>query len=384
MSVQSDRVIESKLPAAPDPSKGLGPAAVKHASFQIPSLDGLRAISFLLVFMAHAGVEQIPGGFGVTVFFFLSGFLITTLMRVEEDRTGRISLKHFYLRRALRILPPFYIVLAAAIAVELISAAPGTAPLELPAVLSQVFHFSNYWIATHQWRGIASGTGVYWSLAVEEHFYLVFPALYVVLRRMGMTAKRNAYILCGLCALVFAWRCVLVMVLRASSDRTFLCSDTRFDSILFGCILALWNNPALKDSQWNLARTNFWRRYLFPAGLLLLLGTFVVRGSVFRETFRYTLQGLGLIPVFVTAIRCPEWIIFRPFNWKPMRFLGTLSYSLYLVHHTTLFFVARHSTLPRAAQGCIALSIAIAIAWGMYEIVEKPCAKLRKKLSASA
>src|SRR5438270_10676355 len=80
--------------------------------FQIPSLDGLRAVSFMIVFLSHAGLGRfVSGGFGVTVFFFLSGYLITTLMRMEADKTGHVSLKLFYLRRAVRILPPFYIVL---------------------------------------------------------------------------------------------------------------------------------------------------------------------------------------------------------------------------------------------------------------------------------
>src|SRR5512136_1771671 len=90
---------------------------VAKDGFQIPSLDGLRAISFLIVFIAHAGLgEYVPGAFGVTVFFFLSGFLITTLIRMEFDRLGRLSFKRFYLRRALRILPPFYLVLTGATA----------------------------------------------------------------------------------------------------------------------------------------------------------------------------------------------------------------------------------------------------------------------------
>ena len=76
----------------------------------IPSLDGIRAIAFLFVFIAHAGLDKIvPGGFGVTIFFFLSGYLITSILRLEASRTHKISLRKFYLRRAFRILPPMYI-----------------------------------------------------------------------------------------------------------------------------------------------------------------------------------------------------------------------------------------------------------------------------------
>src|SRR5437868_6408090 len=97
-------------PAAPIEDRG---AKVPRApqSLHIPSLDGLRAVSFFIVFLAHCGVPffPIPGAFGVTVFFFLSGYLITTLLRLEMESTGKVSFRHFYLRRVLRILPPFYI-----------------------------------------------------------------------------------------------------------------------------------------------------------------------------------------------------------------------------------------------------------------------------------
>src|ERR1700733_3228445 len=87
-------------------------SATKASAFHIPSLDGIRAASFLIVFAAHAGLaDLVPGGFGVTVFFFLSGYLITTLLRMEWQQSGTVSLKQFSLRRVLRILPPFYFTL---------------------------------------------------------------------------------------------------------------------------------------------------------------------------------------------------------------------------------------------------------------------------------
>ena len=87
----------------------------KSGKFHIPSLDGIRAIAVLIVFLSHVGLPYIPGGFGVTIFFFLSGYLITTLLRREYERSNRIDFKKFYMRRVLRILPPFYVVLFLAI-----------------------------------------------------------------------------------------------------------------------------------------------------------------------------------------------------------------------------------------------------------------------------
>jgi peptidoglycan/LPS O-acetylase OafA/YrhL len=355
-----------------------------RAPFHIPSLDGLRAASFFIVFAAHAGLDKIvPGGFGVTVFFFLSGYLITTLLRVEADRTGHISLRNFYIRRSLRILPPFYIVLLAATALGLSGFLRGAVPPQPLPVASQLLHFSNYWIAAHGWGGVAIGTGVYWSLAVEEHFYLLFPALFLALKRLNATRQRMALWFWGSCVVVLAWRCLLVFVFHANVDRTYLCSDTRVDSIAFGCALAVWNNPALDVNGDEAGESALWARILCPAGVALLLVTFLVRGTAFRETFRYTLQGIGLTPVFVAAVRWPHWPVWRPLHWRPMRFVGTLSYSLYLVHQGALAAVEQHTRLGGVARALAALLVSLAIAWAMYRLVERPCATLRKRLSAA-
>ncbi len=350
----------------------------RQPAFHIPSLDGLRAASFLLVFAAHAGLDAIvPGAFGVTVFFFLSGYLITTLMRVELAGTGRVSLAHFYLRRALRILPPFYIVLLGATGLAAMGALRGA--LQPHAVASQVLHVSNYWIAAHGWSGIADGTGVFWSLAVEEHFYLLYPAIFLGL--MSLTGRQKALVFWGACAAVLAWRCVLVFVVHAGLERLSLCSDTRIDSIAFGCALAVWNNPVLDDPTVRV-QTSRWTVAPFIAGLALLIATFVVRGSAFRETFRYTLQGIGLTPIFIAALRHPRWMVFRMLNWRPMRFVGALSYSLYLVHHVVLRATREHLRLSGVASALVALLVSLAIAWVLQVAVERPCARLRRRLAA--
>jgi peptidoglycan/LPS O-acetylase OafA/YrhL len=274
------------------------------AAFHAPSLDGIRAASFLLVFAAHAGLERIvPGGFGVTVFFFLSGYLITTLLRIEHDRRGTISLRQFYLRRALRILPPFYVVLGGAVLATLVGLLPGVVTAR--AVTAQLLHCSNYWVVGHGYEGQPSGTGVYWSLAVEEHFYLLFPAFLLLLFRFVRQRSGQAIALFAACALVLAWRCVLVFWMHAATDRTYVATDTRVDSILFGCALAAWHNPML-DAPGRVPEL-VWKWVLLPVATLVLLFTFLRRDAPFRETFRYSLQGLALVPFFVVAMRWPAW-----------------------------------------------------------------------------
>jgi peptidoglycan/LPS O-acetylase OafA/YrhL len=357
-------------------------SAVKSlvSPFQIPSLDGLRAVSFMLVFLAHAGFDRVvPGGFGVTVFFFLSGYLITTLMRKEAERIGHVSLKAFYLRRALRILPPFYLVLFAATALVWTGAL--REHLRFWPVAAQALHFSNYWLAYRGWDGIVMGTGVYWSLAVEEHFYLLFPALYIGTRAMKMTGRQQAYVFWFLCAAVFAWRCLLIFGLHSNFDRTYLCSDTRIDSMLFGCALAVYGNPMI-DAPARPPSFRLWMGAALPIAIITLLVTFVVRGETLRQTARYTLQGLALVPVFVCAVRWPESILFRWLNARPVRFLGTLSYSLYLVHHVVLSVLESNTRLPRLPRAAVGLALAVAVSWAIYTFVEKPCARIRRRLSA--
>ena len=357
-------------------------AVARRAPLHIPSLDGVRAASFLIVFASHAaGLDTvIPGAFGVTVFFFLSGYLITTLMRVEMGATGRVSLTDFYLRRALRILPPFYLVLAAATALAAAGLLGGT--LQPWAVASQFVHVYNYWVAAHDGSGVATGTGVYWSLAVEEHFYLFFPAVFLALSMLRLTGRQKALAFWMACAGLLAWRCVLVFALHASVDRVSLCSDTRVDSIAFGCALAVWNNPVL-DTVGGRPESKRWTAVAFSAGVGLLLVTFFVRGPAFRETLRYTLQGIALTPMFIAVVRHPDWYIFRPFNWRPIRLVGNLSYSLYLVHHVILKAVAEHSRLGTVSRALIALVVSLAIAWVVHVAVERPCGRLRRRLSVT-
>ena len=348
-------------------------------SFHIPSLDGLRTFSFGVVFAAHAGLYYVvPGGFGVTVFFFLSGFLITTLLRMEFDKSSTVSLRKFYVRRALRILPPFYLILFVASGLTMLGAIDGRVAPQ--AFLAQALHYANYRIVTHGYGGFAPGTAVYWSLAVEEHFYLLFPLLYLSLRKRNVSGGKQALILAGLCALILGWRCVLVYGLRSSVDRTYIASDTRFDSILFGCTLAVFGNPMLDAPR---IADGIWKRALLPLGLIALLASFLIRNGEFRETLRYSLQGVALIPVFVCAMRFPNWGLMKALNYRPIAFVGVLSYSLYLIHQVVLFALApflepRFGAVFAAAVG---LTISLLLAWLVHLCVERPFARMRKRFS---
>jgi peptidoglycan/LPS O-acetylase OafA/YrhL len=353
---------------------------VSKAGFHIPSLDGIRTISFAIVFAAHAGLYfVVPGGFGVTVFFFLSGFLITTLLRQEFDAAGTVSLRKFYIRRAFRILPPFYLVLLSASLLTELGVLSGE--LSGPAVLSQALHYANYRIVFHGYSGFALGTAVYWSLAVEEHFYLLFPLLFLTLRKAKVSPRGQALSLLALCALALAWRCVLVYRFHSILDRTYMASDTRFDSILFGCALAVYGNPMLDEPRGS---DRLWKFVLLPLGLLGLLASFAIRNGGFRETFRYSLQGIALVPVFVCAMRFPTWGLMRVLNYRPIAFIGVLSYSLYLMHQVVLFAIkpTLEPRLGTLATALIGLLISLLLARLVHYSIERPFARLRRRFSS--
>jgi len=353
-------------------------AAVERGTY-IPSLDGLRCVAILPVFFSHALMAAqlpsfIPGNFGVTLFFFLSGYLITTLMRLEMERTGGVNLGLFYLRRALRIFPTCYLVLA-------LAGLYGwyTGRMDSWWLLGQMFHLTNYQIIAGGWTApIAPNTDVYWSLAVEEHFYLLFPAFFILLARVGR-GGRPAAILLSLCVAVFLWRCWLIYGLGAPYDRTYVATDTRIDSILFGCALALWGNPALDPTRIS-ERT--WKRVLLPLSVLGILLTFVTGEREFRETFGYTLQCLCLFAIFIAAVRYPDWGPMRLLNLRAVRWIGALSFAIYLIHPSVLYFSKQvvGPSLPLLLP--VATAITVAAAALLYYGIERPAGRLRRRFSA--
>jgi len=359
-------------PAAPAGSKA------REHGFHIASLDGIRAVAALLVFAAHTHLARvIPGGFGVTIFFFLSGYLITTLLRQELEQTGTLSLKHFYLRRIYRIFPPLYLVLAILLTLTL----TGVLDKEMSplAVLAQLFHLTNYYLVAYgsDTAPVVPFTVPYWSLAVEEHFYLLFPLALLFLSRK-FSFSRTAAILALLCGVILLWRCVLVFGLGASSYYVYNATDTRIDSLLFGCILGVWCNPALESTKNKLSdRTWF---FLCLGGVALLLVSFLWRADAFRDTLRYTLQGLGLFPLFYCAVRYHRLPVFAWLESRPMRALGLVSYTFYLSHEAAIYVAGKalgdHPTLSAAAG----FALAVAFSAACYVLVERRFARLRRRL----
>lgn len=346
------------------------------AEFHIPSLDGLRGVAALIVFLSHAALpDLIPGAFGVTVFFFLSGYLITTLLRREHESTGRIALGSFYLRRVYRILPPMYIVLILAVVLDLTGVF--NSQMTLGGVLAQFAHMTNYYMIYFGPNDFAPATSLMWSLAVEEHFYLLFPvALGLLYRRFE--SHGIAGVLLAVCGVVLLWRVYLVFAAGLGHEYTYFATDTRVDSLLYGCILGVWRNPALDRSERTPSKRTWIAVLAISIGLLLF--TFLYRAESFRESFRYSIQGIALFSIFFCAVRFHQWPIFAWLETRPMRAMGLISYTFYLVHIPSLELLKRHFDLGVWQRTALAFLLTVAVSSAMYYLVERRMAALRRRL----
>jgi peptidoglycan/LPS O-acetylase OafA/YrhL len=361
-------VLSSDGGAAGGNTKPLRPSASRASFVYIPALDGMRAVAILLVILSHFGLDIfIPGGFGVTLFFFISGFLITRLLIAEQRTNGRISIRAFYMRRFLRLGP----ALITMIGIVSVTYFFFVGPIYGWEIVAAIFYAMNYYAI---WFGpIAMPINVLWSLAIEEHYYAAFPAIF------SLTWKfRERFIiwLLVVSAAVLLWRVFLVFGWHAPMEQNYYRTDTRIDSILYGAILA----GVLELQQGDKFVVKLGGLGVFTVAILIVLLTFVYRNETFRETARYSLQGLALIPIFCAILFAEQFALARRILELPMMiWIGRLSYSLYLWHEVVLFFVTK--LIPTGALSSrylIALALSVATASVSYYCIEKPFQTLRK------
>jgi peptidoglycan/LPS O-acetylase OafA/YrhL len=344
----------------------------------IPSLDGIRAISILLVVLSHSGLDHVvPGRLGVTIFFFLSGYLITTLLLAEWRASGTVGISNFYARRAFRLMPPLIVTLAVAYGLHFAGLLPGTS--SLTGFLSQLLYWANYYLVFADNDGqIPNGTGVLWSLAVEEHFYIVYPVAMLLLLRFFQRPSAITSILVSVCVAILLWRIHLIGYPGLPDHRLGFSTDTRADSIIFGCIFAISMNPIEGMRPGERMKTAQWAMLL--AGLALLASTIVIRNPYFRETYRYTLQGIALVPMFYMAIRYAGDWPFRWLSWQPVVRIGVWSYAIYLIND--VFAEALAARLPWLETApliytMLVLGLSIAFAIAIDKIVDPYFRELR-------
>jgi len=242
--------------------------------------------------------------------------------------------------------------------------------------LSVLFYVGNYFVIANDYEGLPAGLGIIWSLAIEEQYYLFYPPLIVLLFRSGRAAL-TALILFMLCMAVLSWRYWLALN-GAPEIYLYMATDTRVDAILVGCLLAVLHNPWLDPVS---PRKPVIDWLIIFACIGVLLGTLLYRDEFFRQTLRYSLQNFAIAPLIYLAVARSDLMPFRWLNWRPLVYIGTISYTVYLSHYVVFFGIKKHwPQIDWIWLLLIGALVTLAVAEPMRRWVEQPCARLRKRL----
>jgi peptidoglycan/LPS O-acetylase OafA/YrhL len=340
-----------------------------------PSLDGLRGLAIIAVVADHTRQFSNRWAFiGVDAFFVLSGFLITTLLLEEWDRFDSISLKSFYLRRALRLLP----ALVACLLVIVLYAwlvSPAAAPSVTVDAVVALFYCTN-WSFALGFRDM-SDFGHTWSLSIEEQFYILWPpALILLLRRSASRRSMLHLILLGI-FLVSAVRVFLVTT-GASFWRIHCGTDTRCDALLIGCAVAVAFSAGI------FPRSAAARRWLRTAAFAAIAGLVYLSCHAFDADTEFNVVYL-VIPLLAAVVMVEALVAERgPFHWVLswgwLVYLGRISYGLY-VWHMPIFFIVQARNWPLATELSVELSVTAVIVLASYYLLERPLLRLKSRFS---
>jgi peptidoglycan/LPS O-acetylase OafA/YrhL len=315
-----------------------------------PELDGLRGIAILIVLAAHAhapGFGGGGGGAGVTLFFGLSGYLITSLLLAEHSRAGRVDLRAFYIRRALRLFPALWAVLLGVLVLVLAGLMPQDKALlgtDYRVVFLGVLAYVGNWVFV---AGSSLGVlGHTWSLAVEEQFYLVWPALLLIGLRVGQ--RRFATWVLVVAMLVTPWR--LILASAGAVDQVLVGTDSHADALLMGGVVALLGIRVPQIGGW-----------IGMAGLCGLAWIWPAPAGA----------GVVFLPVAavlstISVAGCP-----RLLAWGPLAFIGKISYGIYLYHGVIIWW---------GLAWPVTIVVSIGISWVSYVLLESRFLKLKGRL----
>lgn len=386
--------------AAPTASGRPSVEAAQRTLGHLRGLDGLRAVAVLAVVVYHADVGALSGGFlGVEVFFVISGFLITALLLAEHKATGRIDPIAFWLRRARRLLPALFFLLAATLAFAVIVVPDEIARLRADAIAAVAYVTNWHLIAGDQSYFESIGRPSLfvhlWSLAIEEQFYLFWPIVLGVLLR---ASHRVAFVTTLLGAAGSAIWMALQFDPAGDPSRVYYGTDTRLTGLLLGAALAfVWVPPvaalpsprpglsrrqrrrllaqAASIGRWGSSRLG-WGLDAVAVAALVGLGGFSVLADAF-EPLVYQ-GGLAILAVLtavlIAAVVHPRARFGRLLDVRPLRWVGTRSYSIYLWHWPIFALTRPGLDVPLDAPLVLAIRIPLTViaAEVSYRFVEMP------------
>ena len=345
----------------------------------VPALDGLRGLAVAAVVLYHAEFTVMIGGYlGVSTFFTLSGFLITTLLINESARNGTVALREFWGRRFRRLMPASLATLALVSTLFAWLVATADQRATMPGdVLSSLFNVAN-------WHFIREGASYgdlfvapspvlhFWSLAIEEQFYLIFPLVLVGLWKLTKARSRVLGLALGalaVCSISLPW------IFTMSKDRIYFGTDTRAAELLLGAVLAVLLSR--KPVRRKLALVPKWRVGLALLGAACLAVQVYWWWTLPQATDWLYKGGFALYAtmscVVIASLALPRSPLRAAFSVGWLRWLGLRSYGIYLAHWP-IFLVVRQE-LPswgRLAQAVLAISCSLAVAEISYRFLEQP------------
>jgi len=305
-------------------SGAIQPTFAPQLPNRIPSLDGLRAVSILLVVAGHSidggrfprllDLVSHAGNLGVRMFFLISGFLITTLLLKEFDATEHISLKNFYIRRSLRIFPAFYVYAAAIFILGrmgVVNLLPGDMLHGLTYTMN--YHLKRAWSLNH-----------IWSLSVEEQFYLLWPMTLLLVE-----PRRALRIAVATVLVVPLIRVLMYFVFSASPTAMTRHFQAVADALASGCLVAFFYNYLGTIKRYT--RVTVSPAFIVVPMLLMLLSgmTYKLSPGLFW-ILGQTIANIGIFLLLDRCVRFPQDWVGHVLNWHPLRLIGMWSYSIYL------------------------------------------------------
>ncbi len=331
---------------------------------RIDSLDGLRALAVVLVFVGHVDQRKLPGGYiGVEVFFIISGYLITSLLLRENAHSGTIRLRHFYIRRMLRLWPALllFVVAVTPIAVHDRIGHP------IPDGLAALFYVTDFWANVSEHFSLMLHT---WSLAVEEQFYLVWPALLVIALRRGWRGRRlNGALL----AVVAVGILVTYLTARTNVPLTQFLPNAHVAELVSGVLLAL----ALDG------------KHRLPAALRPLTGeTAAVAGLAGLVAFEVLVPARWWAWPLATAAAWPvvghlvvhdEGAIAKLFARRELVWLGRRSYGFYLWHYAIVELLLR--SVDPVEAGVLGFVLTLLLCSLSYTFWEQPFLRIKDRFA---
>ena len=342
------------------------------------AFDGLRGLAVVAVLLFHSRLSGARGGFlGVSAFFTLSGYLITSLLLAEHARSGRISLRAFWMRRGRRLLPAAYVALAGILAFGATIATVDQARALRGDVLSALTYVANwhFYLSGRSYAHLFTAPSPvlhFWSLAIEEQFYLVFPLLLFGIIRMarGRRWVVGAFLTAGIAASIVAGN---VLLASRGESRVYYGTDTRAAELLIGALLAVVFAPRDISTR-HVGRST--RAAIAVAGAAAL-AVMVWWWATVEQSDRWLYRGGFALHACLTAIVIACALVHSPLSralsWRPLVGLGVISYGVYLFHWPIYLWLSPErtglSTLPLLA---LRLAVTLVVAVMSYRLLERP------------